>query len=70
MDDETMHLRTPSLSATDGRGFTVRQVDYLRNLAGASPKALVTRQQYNLAGVWHCSRIRVWPLPTSAPFTR
>ncbi|MBV4470377.1 hypothetical protein [Pseudomonas siliginis] len=50
MDDETMHSRTPSLSATDGRGFTVRQIDYLRNLAGASPKALVTRQQYDLAG--------------------
>ncbi|MED7667146.1 RHS repeat-associated core domain-containing protein [Pseudomonas moraviensis subsp. stanleyae] len=50
MGSESMHAHTPSLSATDGRGLPVRQVDYLRNVAGSSPKALVTRQQYDVAG--------------------
>ncbi len=50
MGDESMHAHTPSLAVTDGRGLPVRQVAYLRNVVGAPPKALVTRQQYDLAG--------------------
>ena len=50
MGDESMHAHTPSLAATDGRGLPVRQVAYLRNVVGAPPKALVTHQQYDLAG--------------------
>jgi insecticidal toxin complex protein TccC len=44
------HWRTPSLTASDGRGLPVRQVAYLRTVAGDTPSALVTRQHHNVAG--------------------
>jgi insecticidal toxin complex protein TccC len=44
------HWRTPSLTASDGRGLPVRQVAYLRTVAGDTPKALVTRQHHDVAG--------------------
>jgi len=44
------HWRTPSLTASDGRGLPVRQVAYLRTVAGDTPKALVTRQRHDVAG--------------------
>lgn len=44
------HWRTPSLTASDGRGLPVRQVAYLRTVAGDTPSALVTRQHHDVAG--------------------
>ncbi len=44
------HWRTPSLTASDGRGLPVRQVAYLRTVAGDTPSALVTRQRHDVAG--------------------
>ncbi|WP_339522206.1 RHS repeat-associated core domain-containing protein [Pseudomonas sp. EL_65y_Pfl2_R96] len=45
-----VHRRTPSLMASDGRGLPVRQVAYLRTVAGETAAALVTRQQHDVAG--------------------
>ncbi|UVK97671.1 RHS repeat domain-containing protein [Pseudomonas sp. B21-048] len=44
------HQRTPSLSVSDGRGLPIRQIAYLRTVAGETATALVTRQQYDVAG--------------------
>ncbi|MEB2654825.1 toxin, partial [Pseudomonas siliginis] len=44
------HWRTPSLTVSDGRGLPVRQVAYLRTVAGDTPSALVTRQHHDVAG--------------------
>ncbi|MBV4544485.1 RHS repeat domain-containing protein, partial [Pseudomonas triticicola] len=44
------HWRTPSLTVSDGRGLPVRQVAYLRTVAGDAPSALVTRQHHDVAG--------------------
>lgn len=46
----SVHSRTPSLSVIDGRGLPIRQVAYLRTVAGEPPEALVTRQQHDVAG--------------------
>ncbi|WP_262136775.1 RHS repeat domain-containing protein [Pseudomonas sp. Marseille-Q5117] len=46
----SVHSRTPSLSVIDGRGLPIRQVAYLRTVAGETPGALVTRQQHDVAG--------------------
>jgi len=46
----SIHWRTPSLSVSDGRGLPVRQVAYLRTVAGDTPSALVTRQHHDVAG--------------------
>ncbi|WP_454870539.1 RHS repeat domain-containing protein [Pseudomonas lini] len=45
-----VHRRTPSLSVSDGRGLPVRQVAYLRTVAGETAIALVNRQQHDVAG--------------------
>ncbi|RRW66385.1 RHS repeat protein, partial [Pseudomonas fluorescens] len=44
------HWRTPSLTVSDGRVLPVRQVAYLRTVAGDTPSALVTRQHHDVAG--------------------
>ncbi|WP_085701681.1 RHS repeat-associated core domain-containing protein [Pseudomonas sp. B15(2017)] len=46
----SLHERTPSLSAYDSRGLMVRQVAYLRSVAGATAEALITRQQRDALG--------------------
>ena len=46
----SVHSRTPSLAVIDGRGLPIRQVAYLRTVAGEPPEALVTRQQHDVAG--------------------
>lgn len=45
-----IHRRTPSLQVNDSRGLSVRQIAYLRTVVGETPVALVTRQQYDVAG--------------------
>lgn len=45
----SLHWRTPSLAVIDGRGLPIRQVAYLRSAVGATPSALVTTRQHDLA---------------------
>ncbi|WP_460144862.1 RHS repeat domain-containing protein [Pseudomonas sp. S2_A02] len=45
-----IHRRTPSLSVNDGRGLPIRQIAYLRTVAGETATALITRQQHDAAG--------------------
>ncbi|UFP99053.1 RHS repeat-associated core domain-containing protein [Pseudomonas fitomaticsae] len=44
------HEGTPSLSVYDSRGLEIRQVAYLRSIAGATAEALITRQQRDALG--------------------
>ncbi|MBN3863878.1 RHS repeat-associated core domain-containing protein [Pseudomonas frederiksbergensis] len=46
----SVHWRTPSLAATDSRGLAIRQVAYLRKVAGGEVQALITRQHHDVAG--------------------
>ncbi|KAA0953645.1 hypothetical protein, partial [Pseudomonas sp. ANT_H12B] len=46
----TVHQRTPSLGVIDGRGLPIRQVEYLRKVAGGPVETLITRQLYDVAG--------------------
>lgn len=45
-----IHRGTPSLQVNDSRGLAVRRIAYLRTVVGETPVALVTRQQYDVAG--------------------
>jgi insecticidal toxin complex protein TccC len=45
-----MHRLTPSVLATDPRGLPIRQIEYLRNVAGGEMQSLITRQQHDVAG--------------------
>ncbi|KAE9644600.1 toxin, partial [Pseudomonas sp. PB103] len=45
-----MHRLTPSVLATDPRGLPIRQIEYLRNVAGSEMQSLITRQQHDVAG--------------------
>ena len=45
-----VHRNTPLLEVYDGRGLSIRQVAYLRKVAGTSVETLITRQQYDVAG--------------------
>lgn len=45
-----MHQFTPSVTVQDSRGLTVRNVSYLRAVAGAEAEPLITRQRHNAAG--------------------
>ncbi|KAE9639210.1 RHS repeat domain-containing protein [Pseudomonas sp. PB106] len=47
----SIHWHTPSLRVNDGRGLSVRRVEYLRDSSGAEAERLVTRQRYNPAGL-------------------
>ncbi|WLG89279.1 RHS repeat domain-containing protein [Pseudomonas cucumis] len=46
----SIYRRTPSLNVIDGRGLPIRQIAYLRTVAGETAIALVTRQQHDAAG--------------------
>ncbi|KOY03544.1 RHS repeat-associated core domain-containing protein [Pseudomonas nunensis] len=46
----TVNWRTPSLVVNDSRGLPVRQVAYLRTVAGASAQTLITRQHHDVPG--------------------
>lgn len=46
----SVHWHTPSLAVTGPRGEAIRQVEYLRKVAGEDVQALITRQQYDVAG--------------------
>ncbi|MGY2438689.1 RHS repeat-associated core domain-containing protein [Pseudomonas sp. SDO52101_S400] len=48
--DSSVHRHTPSLIVNDGRGLPVRQVAYLRSVAGAPVEALITRLRHDTAG--------------------
>jgi insecticidal toxin complex protein TccC len=50
MKYDPVHGHTPTLTVIDGRGLPIRQVAYLRTVAGEPPRALVTRQQHDVAG--------------------
>lgn len=45
-----VHHRTPTLTATDSRGLTVRRVEYWRNNADDLPMTRITRVKQDLAG--------------------
>lgn len=40
---------TPTLSVSDSRGLPVRQITYLRSVAGETAIALISRQQFDPA---------------------
>ncbi|EZP33389.1 RHS repeat-associated core domain-containing protein [Pseudomonas sp. RIT288] len=48
--DQSVHSRTPSVNVIDGRGLSVRQVAYWREVALAPVESLITRQFHNTAG--------------------
>jgi insecticidal toxin complex protein TccC len=45
-----VHRGTASVAAHNSCGWPVRQVDYLRTIAGETPVALITRQEHDVAG--------------------
>jgi insecticidal toxin complex protein TccC len=47
---DSVHRRTPSLTVSDGRGLPVRQIAYLRSVAGETATTLITRQQHDATG--------------------
>jgi len=48
--DQSVHRRTPSVNVIDGRGLSVRQVAYWREVPLAPVESLITRQFHNAAG--------------------
>lgn len=50
MTSANVHGNTPSLQAHDPRALGIRQVAYLRNVAGEDVQALVTRRLHDVAG--------------------
>ncbi|WP_322615403.1 hypothetical protein [Pseudomonas sp. BIC9C] len=48
--DLTVHRNTPSVTAYEGRGLTVRQVACLRKSTGAPLETVITRQRHDVAG--------------------
>lgn len=46
----TVHARTPALAVSDGRGLPIRQVAYLRSVAGKEATALISRQTHDVHG--------------------
>lgn len=45
-----VHPGTATVAVHNGCGWPIRQVDYLRTIAGETPAALVTRQEHDVAG--------------------
>ncbi|MGF6204203.1 RHS repeat domain-containing protein [Pseudomonas frederiksbergensis] len=48
--NSSVHWRTPSLTVSDCRGLPIRQVAYLRTVAGATADALITHQHHDVVG--------------------
>ncbi|WP_085689504.1 MULTISPECIES: RHS repeat-associated core domain-containing protein [unclassified Pseudomonas] len=46
-----LHWHTPTLQVHDPRALGIRQVEYLRTLAGEDVRALITHQHYDVAGL-------------------
>jgi len=46
----SVHWHTPTVAVNGPRGETYRHIDYLRRVAGEDVQALITRQQYDVAG--------------------
>jgi len=61
----SVHWHTPSLAVIGPRGEAVRQVDYLRRVAGEDVQALIARQQYDVAGRLVALRDPRLPTPNS-----
>lgn len=47
---QSVHRHTPTLRVHDSRALGIRQVEYLRRMAGEEVQALITRQHYDVAG--------------------
>ncbi|MHC8388074.1 RHS repeat-associated core domain-containing protein [Pseudomonas sp. MDT2-39-1] len=47
---QNVHYRTPSVIAHEPRGLPVRQIDYLRSVAGGALQTLTTLNVYNVLG--------------------
>ncbi|MHC8383307.1 RHS repeat-associated core domain-containing protein [Pseudomonas sp. LB3P14] len=45
-----LHWRTPSVSVTNPQGLHIRQIEYLRKVAGGEVQTLITRQQHDVSG--------------------
>ncbi|MCU1751280.1 RHS repeat-associated core domain-containing protein [Pseudomonas sp. 6D_7.1_Bac1] len=48
--NQNIHCRTPELKANDPRGLPIRQVAYLRKVAGGALETLITRQRHDTIG--------------------
>lgn len=46
----SVHLRTPDITAHDGRGLAIRQIACLRQVVGEPVQTRITRQRYNASG--------------------
>ena len=61
--NQSVHWRTPALSAHDPRHLPVRNIAYLRTVAGADVECQISRQQHDTAG----RVIKQWDPRLSAP---
>jgi len=61
----SVHWHTPSLAVIGPRGEAIRQVDYLRRVAGEDVQALIARQHYDVAGRLVALRDPRLPTPNS-----
>ncbi|MGE1175970.1 RHS repeat-associated core domain-containing protein [Pseudomonas sp. BW7P1] len=48
--EQSVHWHTPTLRVHDSRALEIRQIEYLRKMAGEEVQALITRQHYDVAG--------------------
>jgi insecticidal toxin complex protein TccC len=46
----TVDWKTPSVTSNDARGLAVRQMAYLRDVAGGTTQSLITRQCFDAPG--------------------
>jgi insecticidal toxin complex protein TccC len=61
----SVHHLTPTMSVIGPRGEAVRQVDYLRTVAGEEVRALIDRLQYDVAGNLVAQRDPRLPTPNT-----
>ncbi|MGE1175971.1 RHS repeat domain-containing protein [Pseudomonas sp. BW7P1] len=66
----SVHPLTPTLSAIGPRGEAVRQVEYLRTVAGEEARALISRLQYDAAGHLVAQRDPRLPKPNTTTLHR
>ncbi len=65
-----VHHLTPTLSVSGPRGEAVRQVEYLRTVAGEEVRALISRLQYDAAGHLVAQRDPRLPTPNTTTVYR
>ncbi|MCX2544686.1 RHS repeat-associated core domain-containing protein [Pseudomonas sp. COW5] len=66
----SVHHLTPTLSVIGPRGEAVRQVEYLRTVAGEAVRALINRLQYDVAGHLVAQRDPRLPTPNTTTVFR